>query len=241
MRSPNRPPLSKRMVLVAAAAGTFVLGSAGVAFASTHDSTGIRVGAQPVVESSTSVGETSTSVENPTAPALETKTFATHGGTVVVQIDHTNHRVTLVSATPAAGWTVTSHAPDPHGHGFVDVRFRLVTSSDPGATTTTDDSGHHGNDDKTFTGTEVRVRVGFAASRLVESVTTRTFGPVQRPLAATTTTVEHSLKSTSTTVDDHEGQGRLLPQGWPERQQELRCRRQGRPSQRRPGDARSGR
>ena len=203
MTSPNRPPLSKRMLLVAATAGTLVLGSAGVAFANTHDSTG--VGVQHSVESSTSVGETTTSVENPTAPALETKTFATRGGTVVVQIDHANHRVTLVSATPADGWTVKSHNTNPHGHGFVDVRLRMVTATDPGATSTTDNSGRHGNGDKAFTGTEIRVRVGFIAWRQVEFVTTRTFGPVERPVSETSTTTDGSLEATSTTVEDNQG------------------------------------
>ncbi len=202
MTTINRPSRSKRMALVAATAGTFVLGSAGVAFASTHNSSGTRVGARPSIESSTSVGDTSTSVESPTAPVLETKTFATKGGTVVVQIDHTNHRVTLVSATPAEGWTVTSHVPNPRGHGFVDVRFRTVTATDPAATSTTDDSGHHGDDDTASTGTEIRVRVGFAAARLVESVTTRTFAAHVRPVAETSTTTESSLAATSTTVDD---------------------------------------
>ena len=55
MTSPNRPPLSKRMVLAAATAGTFVLGSAGVAFANSHDSAGVGFGVQSAVESSTSV------------------------------------------------------------------------------------------------------------------------------------------------------------------------------------------
>jgi hypothetical protein len=202
MRSPNRPPLSKRMVLVAGVAGTFVLGSAGVAFANTHDSSGVRIAAQRSVESSTSVGST-TSVENPTAPALETRTFATRGGTVVVEIDHANHHVTLVSATAASGWTVKTNSNNGRGKRVVDVRFRTLTATDPSVTTITGDSNslRKADDHGPSAGTEIRVRVSFAAWRLLEFVSSRTFGP-REPSESTSTTTETTSPETASSVDD---------------------------------------
>jgi hypothetical protein len=228
------------MMLVAGVAGTFVLGSAGVALASTHDSPTTNVSALQAVESSTSVGETtsvedsttsveetststdeepttsaddeSSTTETPTtneatsttteqSPTLETKTYATIGGTVVVQIDADGRRVQLVSATPADGWTVKSHNPNPRGHGFVDVRFRQLTG-DLTTASASDVSGGHKGKGNGFTGTEVRVRVGFAAWRLIEFVSTRTVGPAEQPPTSTTT-------GTSTSVeDDDHGRGR---------------------------------
>src|SRR5262245_34308283 len=115
MTSPNRPPRSKRMMLVAGVAGTFVLGSAGVALASTsHQPASTGLSALPTAETSTSAGDT-TRVEESTTSGDETSTSTDEATTTSTAEEPTTSSgdESTTTETPTTNETSTSTGQSP--------------------------------------------------------------------------------------------------------------------------------